>query len=270
MRKIKTFSIIGTGFIMPRHAEAIEAIGGKILDVVNTAHGENAWRNMIKKTAADCIVVLTPNHLHFAMCQAALKRGKTVLSEKPLTLDANEARLLAKNNNVFTVMQLRHHPMIVELKKTIDKAAPHDIVMDIGVFRDASYYRGWKGQLKKSGGILFNLGIHYFDIIQYLFGAPTKYENTVVDPKEAYGTLEGKNYRVNWRLSTNETKTTQRRVFTIDGKEYNLSSQDNLSYENLHRAIYRDLVAGHGITPHDALPSIELIEHIIKSKKNGK
>ncbi len=266
MKKIKTFSIIGTGFIMPRHAEAIISVGGKILDVVNTAHGENAWRNMIKKTVADCVVVLTPNHLHFAMCQAAQKRGKIVLSEKPLALDAAQARILAKNKDgVFTVMQLRHHPMIISLKNTIDPKTQHDVTMDIGVFRDASYYRGWKGQTKKSGGILFNLGIHYFDIIQYLFGMPTKYQDTVVGPKEAHGTLEGKNYRVNWRLSTNEKKSAQRRVFAIDGKEYNLSSQDNLSYENLHRAIYRDLIAGHGITPTDALPSIELIEHIMKS-----
>lgn len=267
VKKIKTFALIGTGFIMPRHADAIHAIGGEILDVVNAAHGENAWRKMIKKTKADCVVVLAPNYLHVPMCVAARKSGKIVLAEKPLSLTSRDARKLAKLGNIFTVMQLRHHPMIVELKKSLDLHIRHNIVMDIAVYRDAAYDRGWKGQSKKSGGILFNLGIHYFDIVQYLFGMPTAYTDTTIGAKEARGVLEGKNYRVEWHLATNESQKTQRRLFVIDEKEYNLSSKDNLSYENLHRTIYQNLITEKGIMPKDALPSIELIEHVIATRK---
>lgn len=265
MKKLKTFALIGTGFIMPRHAEAITSVGGKIQDVANTAHGENAWRRVIKKTKADCVVVLTPNYLHVPMCEAARKRGKIVLAEKPLALTSRDAQKLGRLGNVFTVMQLRHHPMIVELKRTLDPQKHHEVAMDIAVYRDANYDKSWKGQPKKSGGILFNLGIHYFDIIQYLFGMPHTFRDTTIAKKTASGTMKGKNYEARWRLSTNESRDSQRRTFTIDGKAYNLSSKDNLSYENLHRAVYRDLFAGKGVTPEDALPSIQLIERIVQS-----
>jgi UDP-N-acetyl-2-amino-2-deoxyglucuronate dehydrogenase len=258
------FALIGTGFIMPRHVEAINHIKGKIVDVVNTAHGEHVWRDMIASTTADYIVILTPNHLHYEMAEHARKHGKMVLSEKPLTLSTKETKKLARIGNVFTVMQLRHHPTIVDLKSRIDPKVKHAIVMDIAVYRDADYDKGWKGQVKKSGGILFNLGVHYFDIIQYLFGMPTQFRGTTIGKKTAAGICTGKNYECSWRLSTDETRERQRRIFEIDGIQYNLSSQDNLSYENLHRAIYRDIVEGRGITAKDALPSIEFIERIMK------
>ena len=109
------FALIGTGFIMPRHAEAIYTLGGKVTDVVNTGRGEHAWKEMIKNTEADYVVIMTPNDLHFPMTQAALEAGKKVLCEKPLTIKSKEAETL-KGKPVFTVLQLHYHPLIEKLK----------------------------------------------------------------------------------------------------------------------------------------------------------
>ncbi len=256
------FAIIGTGFIMPRHAEAIDFIKGKILEIINTSEGVNNWKKIIKNTKADYIIILTPNDLHSPISLAALKRGKTVLCEKPLCLNTKDVKILAEYKNIFTVVQLRHHLLTKKLKKEINSRKFYQIEMDIAVHRDPKYYKCWKGQEKRSGGILFNLGIHYFDILIHLFGEPEEILNSKYNKKEASGILKGKNYVCRWRLTTDEPHKTQRRVFKINGVGYNFSSQDNLSHENLHRFIYQDLIHKKGTTPQEALKSIGLIENI--------
>ena len=96
------FAIIGKGFIYPRHIQAIKHIGGEIVDQISLKDGENAWKDMIKKTEADCVVVLTPNDLHYPMCKLALDSGKIVLCEKPITINA-------KANNVLSFIIKRKY-----------------------------------------------------------------------------------------------------------------------------------------------------------------
>lgn len=259
-----TFSIIGTGFIFPAHAEAIRSVGGKIRDVVNTSRGEHAWRDVMKTTDADCVVILTPNDLHFEMATAAADAGKIVLCEKPLAIKSEDAKILAAKPNIFTVLQLRHHPMVKKLKSEINNNETHDIEMDISVYRDPHYYKIWKGMKERSGGVLFNLGIHYFDLLLYLFGEPKELATLTLDAKTGTGTIKGKNYSCRWRISTNERRDNQRRTFKINGVDHNFSSKDNLSYENLHRHVYEDLLNGTGTLPSEALKSIELVEKLYK------
>lgn len=256
------FSIIGTGFIMPRHVEAINFVGGKIIDIVNDAHGKDEWKQIVKNPQADCIVILTPNDLHFEMTKLALEYEKIVLCEKPLTIKSAQALELIDRKDVFTVLQLHYHPLVNKLKQEAGKSDNFEIEMNISVHRDPEYYQIWKGQKERSGGVLFNLGIHYFELLLHLFGQPEKISTTYLDDKTGEGLIEGKNYRCNWRISTAEAKETQKRVFKINGVDYNFSSKDNLSYENLHRPLYQDLLKGEGITPHKALPSIKLVEDL--------
>jgi len=260
------YSIIGTGFIMPRHAEAIYYTKGKIVDIVNTAHGQNTWRKAVKNPKTDCVVILTPNDLHFEIALEAAKNKKIVLCEKPLTIDSKKAEILSKYPNIFTVLQLRHHPKVKKLKQEIKKDKEYKIKMDISVHRDAWYYKIWKGQTKRSGGVLFNLGIHYFDLLIHLFGKPIEVKTLTLNDKTGTGIIKGKNYTCNWKVSTDETKEKQRRIFKINNKSLNLSSKDNLSYENLHRHVYEDLLKGRGTNPQEALKSIKLIEQLYKSK----
>lgn len=261
------FALIGTGFIMPRHAEAIYHVGGKIIDVVNTAYGEEVWREVIGNTPADCVVILTPNDLHEPMARAALERGKIVLSEKPLAIKTEHVAALAKHPNVFTVLQLHYHPLVKKLRIELDPAQRHDVELDIAVYRDPSYYASWKGHMARSGGVLYNLGIHYFDLLIHLFGEPTTMATKTLDEKTGTGVIKGENYSCAWRVSTDEAREKQRRVFKIDGVPYNFSSHDNLSYENLHRYVYEDLVRGKGTRAAEALPSVRLVENLYKSYK---
>lgn len=253
------FSIIGTGFIMPRHAEAIHHVGGNILDVVNESQGPHAWREAIERPDTDCIVILTPNDLHFEMARAAAELGKTVLCEKPLALTEEEAAMLARYPSVFSVLQLRHHPVVRTLQGFADHAASLDIEMDISVYRDRKYYEGWKGDVRRSGGILFNLGSHYFDALIHVFGAPSSIEWVRGDERRMEGMVEGPRYRCHFHITTDAPRNAQRRCFTVNGTSYHFSSQDNLSYENLHRKVYEDLMADRGVRPSDVLPSTRLI-----------
>jgi UDP-N-acetyl-2-amino-2-deoxyglucuronate dehydrogenase len=253
------FSIIGTGFILPAHVQAIRDVGGKIIDVINDSRGADTWKDMVKTTQADCIVVLTPNYLHKEMILESVKNGKIVLCEKPLVVNSKDCQELIGKGKIFSVLQLRRHPLLEDIKANI-KENGNVINMDISVYRDKDYYESWKGQKEKSGGVLFNLGIHYFDLLLYLFGEATEIKTEYLDGKTGKGIIKGKNYICNWQVSTNAKKENQKRIFEINGTNYNFSSKDNLSFENLHKFVYEDLLNKKGVTPEEALKSIKLIE----------
>jgi UDP-N-acetyl-2-amino-2-deoxyglucuronate dehydrogenase len=271
MEKIPTFMLIGSGFIMPRHADAIHSVGGKILEIVNTAHYGHEWERKLIQSRAHYVSILTPNHLHAEIAARAIFENKTVLSEKPLGISSQEiARLIdeeKKGARIFTVLQLRHHPLVKKLKQQIDLAREYEVTLDISVYRDAAYYSGWKGNAAQSGGILFNLGSHYFDLITYLFGMPEKVTSVEGDEKTMQGILEGKNFHCDWRISTDAPRDDQKRIFRLNGHNCNFSSKDNLSYENLHYYVYKDLIEGKGALPSEVLPSTFLIESIYDAFK---
>ncbi len=258
---IRTFSIVGTGFILPVHVEAIRDVGGEIIDIVNNCHGEDSWRKMVQSTSADCIIILAPNYLHKEMILESVKNKKVVLCEKPIAVSSKDCQELVGKENIFSVLQLRHHPLLKDIRANI-KENGNVINMDISVFRDQKYYEGWKGQKDKSGGVLFNLGIHYFDLLLYLFGPATEIKTEYLDEKTGRGIIKGANYVCNWQVSTDAKKENQKRVFEINGLNYNFSSKDNLSFENLHKLVYEDLLNGKGVTPGEALKSIKLIESL--------
>lgn len=237
------FSILGTGFIFPRHLKAIQEAGGEITGL---------------NTNEDCVVILTPNDTHFYYAKEYAEKGKIVLCEKPLVIKSKDAEILAQYDNIFTVMQLRYHPLIEEIKKNIKNN--NDIEIDIDVHRDRTYFQSWKGQEQRSGGILFNIGIHYFDLLLYLFGPAQRILTTNYDEKVANGKVWGKGYQCKWRVSVMATQESQHRTFKVNGADYNFSSLDNLSYENLHQFVYRDLIKGQGIQAKDIIEVTKLVE----------
>lgn len=256
----KKFAIIGKGFIFEKHAQAIQNIGGEIVDVIDKPNRPDAWKEMVKNTKADCVVILTPNHLHFEMVKFSAENGKIVLCEKPLALKSKEMRILAKYPNIFTLYQLRYHPLVNKIKSEIEEGRKYKIEMNISVHRDEDYWKSWKGTLDRSGGILFNLGIHYFDLLFYLFGESTEASTQLLTGKTGQGVIKGENYLCNWRISTEAPKDAQCRVFKINNVNYDFSSK-----ENLHLYVYQDLLKRKGITPEQALFSVELIEKIYNS-----
>lgn len=249
---------------MPRHVDAIHAVGGKVLHIVNTTDGEEVWIPAIADPRVQIVVILTPNDLHARMAEAAAGNGKVVLCEKPLGITSRSVeRLTVFNRRIFTVLQLRHHPEVIALREAVlAERGPFDVVMNISVSRDEAYFRSWKGDPKRSGGILFNIGIHYFDLLLVLFGEPDRVETTVLEERRAAGTLAGRNWSCKWSVSAHAESVFQGRTLNINGKDLNLSARDNLSEENLHRAVYQDLMVGKGVSPREALKSVSLVETI--------
>ena len=287
------FLLIGNGFIIPSHKQTIKSIGGEIVSIVDKDQGEGRWKEEVKKTNADCVVVLTPNDLHFEMAELAAEQGKVVLCEKPLTFKSEQTEVLTEKDNIFTVLQLRYHPFVEKIRTSLANARQnldfslrselkqeqlvknvnHKIEMNIYFKRDdEKYINGWKNKKERSGGFLFNLGIHYFDLLIHLFGEPKNievdsiYERNDSNPEaSASGIIKGDNYTCKWRMYINKKEVGQiikKREFVINGTSYNFSSKDNLAEENLHKFVYQDLLNGKGITPQEALKSIKLIEQI--------
>ena len=240
--KTMKFFLQGEGFIAPKHKEAIESIGGKIVD---------------KMEDADWVVILTPNYLHYWQIIEALKNGKNVLCEKPLVLSEKECQdiiEIKKYKKVFSVAQLRYLPILKEISILENW---NKIKICVNVHRDKEYFESWKGQDDKSGGILFNLGIHYLDLVIHLFGEPIETQKRFIGEKENNGYFRGEKYSCEYTFAYEAPKDKQYRKFEINGKTYDLETKDNL-----HKQVYADLIQGKGITPEENLKVIRLIEKL--------
>lgn len=241
--KMYKFYVEGRGFVFSKyHKEAIESIGGQIVNTIEEA---------------DWVVILTPNYLHYWQIIDALKKGKNVLCEKPLVLSEIECQDIIKlkgNKQVFSVAQLRYLSILKEIKVLENW---NDIKIVVNVHRDKEYFESWKGNNKKSGGILFNLGIHYLDLIIHLFGEPIEIKKRFVGEKENNGYFKGNNYSCEYTFAYEAPKDNQYRKFEINGKTYDLETKDNL-----HKLVYQDLLVGKGITPEENLKVIRLIEQL--------
>lgn len=253
------WAIVGKGFIYPRHEQAIERIGDKILLTCDIDPSKNPdytdWcqmrRGILWKDVTH-VAICTPNYLHYPMAWAM--SDKIVLCEKPLTISSDDAKRLI-GSNVNGVLQLRHHPKLQGLK-------PKQVSVTAKMFRDESYWNGWKGNQEKSGGVLFNLGIHYIDLLIWLMGNPIAITNVSFDSRFAAGEVIFENGKGTFHIEILDNREGQIRKILVDGKEVSLSDKDNLSYEDLHYDVYKALKEGKGIKPEECLKSIKLVEQI--------
>lgn len=239
------FLVIGSGFISQKHFEGIWHIGGKIVGVIDK-NGEDA----IEMVDSDYVVILTPNHLHYPLIKKALNCGRIVLCEKPLVLKEEQVKELANYPQVFTVLQLRHHPNFLEIKKHITSF--NKISMRFIVHRDEDYFMSWQGDEAKSGGVLFLLAPHYFDLIIQLFGYPTEARTLELTQRKARGIFRAKNYECEWLFDM--TVPRDERTITLNGKKFDLMQK-----ENLHKYVYEDLINGKGVRAKDTIKLTQLI-----------
>lgn len=277
------FGIIGMGFIYPRHLEAIKHIGGEVTAVcdiddkklANAPEGAfvtNDWKTLIQHPKVKWVVICTPNHLHHRMIGEALSHNKNVIVEKPAFLDEHACDFFIQEGikppELNVVLQLRYHPEVERLKSSLNPYETHRVNMNITVRRSQRYWTEWKGDEEKSGGILYNLGVHYFDILLYLFGITVEVTHSFISQKEAIGSLEFANGRVkvSFHLEIVSEEMTlpsaNKRSITIDGKETVFSEKDNLSFEGLHSKLYEEIIAGRGLSVSTAKPSLSLIKKI--------
>jgi UDP-N-acetyl-2-amino-2-deoxyglucuronate dehydrogenase len=227
-----------------------------------------------KNESIDFITICSPNYLHDAHIRFSLRSHANAICEKPLVLnpwnvDAIEEVEKENGKRVYSILQLRLHPAIIELKNKY--SANKDEIVDIDVTYITSrgnwYYQSWKGDLSKSGGIATNIGIHFFDMLSWVFGPQKSSIVHLNEPDCASGLLALRNARVRWFLSINQghlpyqQKANGQRTFRsiqIDGSEIEFSE----GFTDLHTESYRHILSGYGFGIQDARNSIEMVHHI--------
>ncbi len=293
---IARYALIGAaGYIAPRHLKAMRETGGKLLvaydvndsvGIMDSHFPDAAFFTEFERFEShvhdvqrvgppiDHVAICSPNYLHKDHIAFAMRAGADAICEKPLVLDPVDIDALAAieaetGRHVFSILQLRLHPAIIALKQKIDGGDPdtiHDV--DLGYFtsRGAWYHASWKGVEHKSGGIATNIGVHFYDMLGFVFGA---LNTSVVHHRgadAAAGYLEFDRARVRWALSINRDHLPQRtpegqstyRSITIDGEEIEFSS----GFTDLHTASYRAVLDGQGFGLDAIRPSIEIVSGI--------
>uniref|UniRef100_A0A6H1ZDW4 Putative oxidoreductase family protein n=1 Tax=viral metagenome TaxID=1070528 RepID=A0A6H1ZDW4_9ZZZZ len=249
----KNFALIGNGYIGPRHVEAIKSIGGKLLmvaDIDPKKRIENIpfytdykfftadprWSDI------DTVVICTPNVLHIPIAKWCRRHGKRVICEKPPGTSAKDVSETFGLKDVFVVMQLRHHPIYKKMKE--ENPTPENIKVFVKVKRDKSYWNGWKGSELLSGGILANLGVHYFDALANIVGTNCVQvwkDNDLPNLVSGKLRFAGFHNDVEFHIEIADNDDGQDRYIDIDNKKYRFSNKDNLSMEDLHKEVYKNL-----------------------------
>ncbi len=294
---MKNFALIGAaGFIAPRHLKAIKDTNNQLLAAfdpndsvgIMDSYFPNArfyteferFDRSIEKlrragTGIDYVSICSPNYLHDAHIRFGLRNNANVICEKPLVLNYwNVDALLDSEKeaqgNVYTILQLRLHKTIIELKNKIMNS-PKDKTFDLDLTYITSrgnwYYSSWKGDINKSGGIATNIGIHFFDMLIWLFGDVKKNTVHINTHDRAAGLIEFERARVKWFLSINSDtlpldvklngKTTYR-LITLDNEPVEFSD----GFTDLHTLSYTEILAGRGFRLSEARPAIALAHEI--------
>lgn len=301
---MKNFALIGAaGYIAPRHMKAIKETKNNLVAAYDPfdsvgiidsnfpnadffveferfdRHIDKLKRN---GTKVDYVSVCSPNYLHDSHIRFGLRQGADVICEKPIVLnpwniDALQEIEKETNQKVYNVLQLRLHPSIIELKKKIENG-PKDKVYDIDLTyltsRGNWYYTSWKGDISKSGGIATNIGVHFYDMLTWVFGSVKKNIVHIHTHDRAAGILELESANVRWFLSINydtipdEIKAkgmTTFRSITVEGEEVEFSG----GFTDLHTLTYQDILNGGGFGLEEAKTAINIVHDIRHAEPIG-
>lgn len=280
---MKNFALIGAaGYIAPRHMQAIKATGHQLVAAYDPndsvgiidSHFPDAdffteferfdrhvdmCRRANDGRQIDYVAICSPNYLHDSHMRFALRSGADAICEKPLVLNPwNIDGLLDiekdTGRKVNTILQLRVHPAIMALRdkvQTEKRATKHEVDLTYITSRGHWYLQSWKGDLKKSGGIATNIGVHFFDMLHFIFGALQGNVVHLSTDTKAAGYLEYEHARVRWFLSVdvadvpNAQRTAGQRTYrsiTVDSEEIEFSG----GFTDLHNRSYEEILAGHG------------------------
>jgi UDP-N-acetyl-2-amino-2-deoxyglucuronate dehydrogenase len=225
-------------------------------------------------SGVDYVSICSPNYLHDAHIRFSLRSHAHAICEKPLVLtpwnvDALHELEREFGKRVYTILQLRHHPALIELRDNIakDGAKKHEVDLTYLTSRGGWYHHSWKGAVEKSGGIASNIGVHFFDFLIWVFGAVQSNTVHLLDADVASGVMELERARVRWFLSINREylpqsvrdkgKTTFRSI-QVDGQEVEFSE----GFTDLHNVSYQHILGGQGFGLMDSRPAVELTYNI--------
>ena len=298
---MKNFALMGAaGYIAPRHLKAIKETNNNLIAALDRFDSVGVMDSYFPKAdffveferfdrhieklrrsgvPLDYVSICTPNYLHDAHIRMALRSGADAICEKPLVLNPWNVDTLMdiqreSGKKIHTILQLRLHPSIIALKKKIELAnskTKYDVDLTYITSRGKWYDISWKGDSSKSGGIATNIGIHFFDMLAWLFG--NVQENTVHlrEKDKSAGYLEFEKARVRWYLLIDENSLPNRiaqlgqrtyRSITINGEELEFSS----GFTELHTDSYLQILKGEGFGLDDAKESIKIAQKI---RNNG-
>jgi UDP-N-acetyl-2-amino-2-deoxyglucuronate dehydrogenase len=299
------FAVIGVGgYIAPRHLKAIRDTGNILVAGVDTKdsvgvldqysydvkffteierfdrHLEKLRRGPVENRV-QYVSICSPNYLHDSHCRLALRVGANAICEKPLVINPWNLEPLEDleretNRHIYTMLQLRVHPMLVKLREELQSSKGcHEVELTYITSRGPWYQVSWKGHEDKSGGVATNIGVHFFDLLLWLFGSVQGIKTFYSDERRMSGYIELEDAHVKWFLSTDKNdlpdsakrggKTTHRSI-TVDGKEVEFSE----GFTDLHTRVYAETLAGHGFGINDARPSIDLTYSIRTTKISPK
>ncbi len=298
---MKKFAITGVaGYIAPRHLQAIKDTGNDLvaaLDIHDSvgildryfpntsffAEFERFERHLerLKREgkAIDYLSICAPNFLHDAHIRLALRTGADAICEKPIVLnpwnlDALEEIENETGHKVYNILQLREHEAIKKLKNKVEKEnkqTKHEIVLTYITSRGIWYDFSWKGAIEKSGGVATNIGVHFFDMLGWIFGKVQTNKLYLKEKRRVSGYLEFENANVRWYLSLEKSDLPEEAVkegkptfrsLLLDGEEFQFSQ----GFTDLHTKVYQSILDGKGFGLKDARQSIEIV-HKIRNEK---
>lgn len=297
---MKNFALIGAGgYIAPRHLKAIKETGNNLIAALDKHDSvgildsyfpdadffvefERFDRHLEKLkrqgTKIDYVSVCSPNYLHDAHIRFGMRIGADVICEKPVVLNPWNIEALKEiesetKRKTYTILQLRLHPSIIALKEEIEKGPAdkiYDLSLDYITSRGHWYKTSWKGDIQKSGGVATNIGVHFFDMLLWIFGDVINNEVLLHNDTTASGMLTLQKARIRWMLSIDASMLPEKvkaegkrtyRALMLDGKEIEFSD----GFTDLHTASYRQILDGHGFGLDETIKSIQLV-HDIRSK----
>tara|TARA_R110000803_G_scaffold102258_1_gene170303 strand:- start:2192 stop:3055 length:864 start_codon:yes stop_codon:yes gene_type:complete len=284
---MKNFALIGAaGYIAARHVEAIKHTGNNLSAILDPYDGvgyidkyfpnssyfkeaERFDRHLFRHRGEfDYVSICSPNYLHDAHIRLSLRNGCDVICEKPLVLKLehlNSLRSLENEtgNTINTILQLRYHDSIIALREKFKNTNKvHNVVLDYITPRGTWYNYSWKGDHDKSGGVASNIGVHFFDMLSWVFGEVEYFD---VENGDLYsrGTIKLKNAEVKYNLSIDAndlpwSEWKPYRCISVDGDELEFSE----GFTELHNKSYEQILLGNGYGLSDIEPTIKLIESI--------
>lgn len=301
---MKHFALIGVaGFIAPRHLKAIKETGNNLVAALDKFDQVGVLDSYFPKadffteferfdrhidklkrqgSKIDYVSICTPNYLHDSHIRFALRHHASAICEKPLVLNPWNVEALKEieqetGQKVNTILQLRHHPSIIALKEKVEKGPKnkiYDIDLSYITSRGNWYQISWKGDSAKSGGVATNIGIHFFDMLVWVFGNVQSNIVHAIKPDYAAGYLELEHARVRWFLSISydhipdDVKDKGKRTYrsiTMEGEEIEFSE----GFTDLHTLSYKEIIDGRGYGLIDAASAIQVAHNIRNSAPVG-
>ncbi|MDD7913398.1 Gfo/Idh/MocA family oxidoreductase [Polaribacter ponticola] len=305
---MKNFALIGAaGYIAPRHLRAIKETSNNLIAALDKFDSVGVMDSYFPKadffveferfdrhiekikrngTHLDYVSICTPNYLHDAHIRMALRSGSDAICEKPLVLNPWNVDALSEiekesGQKINTILQLRLHPSIIALKQKVErenKKGKYDIDLTYITSRGNWYDVSWKGDASKSGGIATNIGIHFYDMLSWIFGDVQENVVHLRDKDKSAGYLEFEKARVRWFLSIDENSLPQNikeigqrtyRSILIDNEEIEFSA----GFTDLHTVSYQGILKGEGFGLKDAKKSVDIVHQIRNNEiiqKGGK